>query len=181
MHNPKLPNIQMVLLPIVIWGFPSAIVSNDLVCMIDYYFDQPPPSLKCVPWDANHIMLELIFGPNQPFPDANPWVGIQLCNYFHTYHVFTMCSWWWLVNPSSLLCGFIETYHHCQLQWWWHHLLVMYPLMVVTSCHWHLESWPRYDKILVFQQGALTTLSLLHVIPCSSQSAVIHHLGLTVQ
>ena len=50
--------------------------------MIDYYFDQPPPSLKCVLWDADHIRLELIFGPNQPFPDAEPWVSIWLCSYF---------------------------------------------------------------------------------------------------
>ena len=46
----------------IIRGFPLAIMSNDLVCMIDYYLDQPPPSLKCVPGDADHIMLELIFG-----------------------------------------------------------------------------------------------------------------------
>ena len=59
-----------------------AIISNDLVYMINYYFDQPPPSLKCIPWDANHITLELIFGPNQPILDAKPWVGIQLCDYF---------------------------------------------------------------------------------------------------
>ena len=36
-------------------------MSNDLVCMIDYYLDQPPPSLKCILRDANHITLKLIF------------------------------------------------------------------------------------------------------------------------
>ena len=61
------------------------IVANGLVCMIDYNFDQPPPSLKCIPWDADHITFELIFHPNQPFPDAKPWVGIWLRNYFCTY------------------------------------------------------------------------------------------------
>ena len=45
-------------------------MSNDLVCMIDYYLNQPPVSLKCIPWDADHITLELIFSPNQPFLDA---------------------------------------------------------------------------------------------------------------
>ena len=29
----------------------------------------------------------------------------------------------------------------------------MCPLMAVTVCHQHLESQPRYDKILVIQQG----------------------------
>ena len=65
---------------------------NGLVCMIDYYFNQPPPSLKGVLRDANHIMLELIFGPNQPFLDAEPWVCIWLCDYFHAYHIFAICT-----------------------------------------------------------------------------------------
>ena len=56
---------------------------------------------------------------------------------------------------------------------------MMYPLMVVTFCHWHLESQPQCDEILVIQQGILTTLSLLLVVPCSGQLAAIHHLGLT--
>ena len=36
------------------------------------------------------------------------------------------------------------------------------------------------DKILVVWKGALITLSLLHVVPCSGQLAAIHHLGLTL-
>ena len=64
--------------------------------------------------------------------------------------------------------------------------------MVVTSsvndvssdgsdfCHPRLESQPWCDKILVFQQGTLITLLLLHIIPCSSQLAVIRHLGLAL-
>ena len=67
------------------------IVANGLVCMIDYAFDQPPPSLECIPGDADHIMFELIFCPNQPFLDAEPWVGIWLRDYFRTYRIFTIC------------------------------------------------------------------------------------------
>ena len=52
-------------------------MANGLVCMIDYYFNQPPPSLKCVPWNADHMTFELIFCPNQPFPDAKP-VGAHM-------------------------------------------------------------------------------------------------------
>ena len=57
---------------------------------------------------------------------------------------------------------------------------MMCPLIVVTVCHWHLESQPRYDKILVIQQGVLTTLLLLHAVPCSGQLAATHHLGLAL-
>ena len=59
-------------------------------------------------------------------------------------------------------------------------LLMMYPLMVVTVWHQHLESQPWYDKILVVQQVALTAWSLLHVVPCSGQLAAVHHLGLAL-
>ena len=59
--------------------------------MINYNFNQPPPSLKCVPRDADHITFELIFHPNQPFLDAKPWVGIWLHDYFHAYRIFTIC------------------------------------------------------------------------------------------
>ena len=74
-----------------------AIVANGLVCMIDYDFDQPPPSLKCVPRGADHITFELIFRPNQPFPDAEPWVGIGLHDYFRKYCIFTIC----ILNDGS--------------------------------------------------------------------------------
>ena len=51
-------------------------------------------------------------------------------------------------------------------------------LMAVTVCHWHLESQPWYDEILVVQWVTLTAWSLLHAVPCSSQLAAAHHLGL---
>ena len=65
-----------------------AIVANGLVCMMDYDFDQPPPSLKCVPWDADHITFELIFHPNQSFLDAKPWVGICFAHIISLRYVF---------------------------------------------------------------------------------------------
>ena len=34
----------------------------------------------------------------------------------------------------------------------------MYTLMVVTVYHPNLESWPRYDEILVVQQGFVEML-----------------------
>ena len=77
-------------------------MANGLVCMIDYNFDQPPPSLKCVPRDADHITFELIFRPNQPFPDAKSWVGIWLRDYFCTYRIFTIC----IFNDGSLIHHF---------------------------------------------------------------------------
>ena len=52
--------------------------------------------------------------------------------------------------------------------------------MAVTVRHWHLESQPQYDEILVIQQVVLTIWSLLHAVPCSSQLAVTRHLGLTL-
>ena len=100
--------------------------------------------------------------------------------FLHILCLYDMHSWRWPINPLSPLRGSIGTYCHCQLQWQWHHLLMMYPLMVVNFRHWHLESWPWCDEILVFWQGTLTTLSLLHVVLCSGQLAVICHLGLTV-
>ena len=45
----------------------------------------------CIPQDADHITFELTFCPNQPFLDAKPWIGIWLHDYFHTYHIFTIC------------------------------------------------------------------------------------------
>ena len=48
-------------------------------------------SASSLPRDADHIMFELIFCPNQSFLDAEPWVGICLCDYFRTYCIFTIC------------------------------------------------------------------------------------------
>ena len=96
----------------------------------------------------------------------------------HILYLYDMHSWRRLLGPSFLLCGFVEIYHHCRLQWRWHHLLMMCPLMVVTVCHWHLESWPWYDEILVVQWVTLTAWLLLHVVPCSGQLAAVCHLDL---
>ena len=45
-------------------------VSNYLVGVIDYDFDQPPSPLKYILGDRNHISFELIYHPNQPILDA---------------------------------------------------------------------------------------------------------------
>ena len=63
-------------------------MANCCVGLIKYDLDQSPPPDECLPGNANDIPAHVVFGPNEPVPDPEVWVLLQMVKDFHKEQVF---------------------------------------------------------------------------------------------